>query len=148
MQRRMRRACHVVRAVTALSFVLVLAACSGTTPGTASTPVQPPTSPSPSPGYRWPLATTVRLTPDGPEPSSVIINVGGRVTFVNDDRQAHEIVSDPHLRHDDCPAINRVGFLSPGQRGETAIFESVSTCGFHDHLNLEAQVGRIEIRIE
>jgi plastocyanin len=137
---------QLVRAVGAL-VLGSLAAC-GASPDDASTGPQTPIAPSPAPEYRWPLTATVRITRAGPEPSSVIVNVGGRVTFVNDDVRPHEVVSDPHLRHDDCPAINRVGFLSPGQQGETAVFEAVSSCGFHDHLDPASLVGRIEIRIE
>ena len=126
--------------------VATLAACSGSAPqpSTASSP----TAPSPAPAYRWPLSVTVTLTSDGPQPPSVIINVGGRVTFVNRDTRSHEIVSDPYLRHEDCPPINRVGFLAPGQARESAIFEIVRECGFHDHLDQVGVVGRIDVRID
>jgi plastocyanin len=98
--------------------------------------------------YRWPLSATVTLTADGAEPASVIINVGGRVTFVNNDVRPHEIVSDPYLRHDECPPINRVGFLVPGQQRESSVFEAVRTCGFHDHLDHTGLSGRIDVRID
>jgi hypothetical protein len=58
------------------------------------------------------------------------------------------MVSNPEQRHDECPPINRVGFLSPGQRGETGVFESVRTCGFHDHCDPAGFRGRIDVRIE
>ena len=35
--------------------------------------------------------------------------------FVNNDSRSHEMFSDPHPEHTDCPEINQVGFLSPGQ---------------------------------
>ena len=126
--------------------IATLAACSGSAPqpSTASSP----TAPSPAPAYRWPLNVTVTLTSDGPHPPSVIINVGGRVTFVNRDTRSHEIVSDPYLRHEDCPPINRVGFLAPGQERESAIFEIVRDCGFHDHLDQMGVFGRIDVRID
>jgi plastocyanin len=106
------------------------------------------TSPSIEQNYRWPLSATVTLTRNGPEPASVTINVGGRVTFVNQDVRVHEIVSDPYLRHEECPAINRVGHLAPGQQRESAIFEATRTCGWHDHLDPTGLVGRIDVRIE
>jgi plastocyanin len=121
------------------------AACSGSVPQAAA--VQSPTAPSAS-GYRWPLNATVTLTSEGPQPGSVIIDVGGRVTFVNSDTRPHEIVSDPYLRHEDCPPINRVGFLSPGQNRTSAVFEVVRDCGFHDHLYQAGVFGRIDVRIE
>ena len=108
--------------------------------------IQPPTSPSPVSPAPWPLTATVTLTAAGAEPSFVVINVGGRVTFVSNDARAHDMVSDPDLRHDECPVINRVGFLAPGQRRETGVFEAVQSCGFHDHLEPTQFIGRIEAR--
>jgi hypothetical protein len=58
------------------------------------------------------------------------------------------VLADPVLRHDECPAINKVGFLAPGQRGETAVFEAVRSCGFHDHFDPTGVQGRIDVRIE
>jgi plastocyanin len=138
--------CRVRTVIGGLLLVTLVAACGGT-PDEASA-VQPPTAPSSAPTYNWPLTATITLTPNGPQPAQVIINVGGRVTFVNSDARAHEMVSDPEQRHDECPSINRVGFLSPGQKGETAVFETVRACGFHDHLDPTGVVGRIEVRIE
>lgn len=125
----------------------LLSACSGDgidAPSSAALP----TGPSEAPHYRWPLHVTVRLTPTGPEPPSATINVGGRVTFVNADARPHEIVSDPYLRHEECPPLNRVGFLVPGAERESAVFEGVRSCGFHDHLDPTGVTGRIEVRIE
>jgi hypothetical protein len=125
----------------------LLAGCSG---GGVEAPRSAalPTGPSQAPGYRWPLQATVRLTPTGPEPPLVTINVGGRVAFVNADTRPHEIVSDPYLRHEECPPINRVGFLAPGGERESAVFEGVGSCGCHDHLDPTGVTGRIEVRIE
>lgn len=137
-----------LRAIAWLAAVVVVtAACSGSTPDTPPASPPLPTAPSP-PAHRWPLQATIMLTPDGVQPGAVTINVGGRVTFVNNDTVAHEIVSDPYLRHEDCPSINRVGLLAPGQQGDSAIFESVRDCGFHDHLNPTTVTGRVEVRIE
>jgi plastocyanin len=130
------------------SLAMSLAACGGSGPQAAATALPSPTAPSQPPEYRWPLHATVTLTPNGVEPPAVTVNVGGRVTFVNDDTVAHEIVSDPYLRHDECPPINRVGFLAPGQQGDSAIFEAVRDCGFHDHLDPTGATGRIQVRIE
>jgi hypothetical protein len=118
--------------------------------GVADAPVAPssPTSPSEAPSHRWPLHAVITLTPDGPEPSSVVINIGGSVTFVNRDTRPHEIVSDPYLRHEECPPINRVGLLQPGQQRDSAVFEAVRGCGFHDHLDPAGVTGRIEVRLE
>jgi hypothetical protein len=56
--------------------------------------------------------------------------------------------SDPHPEHSDCPEINSVGFLSPGQTKQTGNLNTVRNCGFHDHerpLNTSLQ-GTILIR--
>ena len=58
---------------------------------------------------------------------------GTRVTFVNNDRVPHEMDSDPHPEHTDCPAINDVDFIQPGQSKLTGNLNVVRTCGYHDH---------------
>jgi hypothetical protein len=129
-----------------VGLAALLSACSDGVDAPSAAVV--PTGPSEAPSYRWPLHATVWLTPTGPEPPSVTINVGGRVTFVNADTRPHEIVSDPYLRHEECPPINRVGFLVAGAERESAVFEGVRSCGFHDHLDPSGVTGRIEVRIE
>jgi plastocyanin len=66
-------------------------------------------------------------------PRAVTIAAGGRVTFVNNDNRPHEMNSDPHPAHTDCPAINDVGFLAAGQTRATGNLNTPRTCGFHDH---------------
>ena len=58
-----------------------------------------------------------------------------RVVFTNDDTVAHEMSSDPHPTHTDCPQINQVGFLRPGETRETGNFVRPEECGYHDHIN-------------
>ncbi len=53
--------------------------------------------------------------------------------FVNNDTKSHNMASDPHPEHTDCPEINTVGLLQPGQSRETENLVTVRTCGFHDH---------------
>ncbi len=59
--------------------------------------------------------------------------VGGRVTFTNQHNLPHEVSSDPHPIHTDCPAINQVSALAPGATRETGAFTTARTCGYHDH---------------
>jgi plastocyanin len=63
----------------------------------------------------------------------VTIGVGGTVTFRNQDSVAHQIASNPHPTHTDCPPINNVGALSPGQSRPTGALTVARTCGYHDH---------------
>jgi hypothetical protein len=65
----------------------------------------------------------------------VTINVGQRVAFMNHDRAFHEMSSDPHPVHTDCPEINQVGALGPGASRPTGAFTRARTCTYHDHGN-------------
>ena len=87
-----------------------------------------PTSPTPTP-----TQTTITITGTGVSPKSVQIALGARVLFVNNDTREHDMGSDPHPDHTDCPVINQVGVLKPGERRETGNFVVARTCGYHDH---------------
>ena len=76
---------------------------------------------------------TVTVTATGVSPTQVRIPVGGRVTFFNNDIRPHAMSSDPITTHTDCPAINDVGTLTPGQKRSTGALDVARTCGFHDH---------------
>jgi plastocyanin len=77
--------------------------------------------------------TTITITSSGVSPAQVTISQGARVLFVNNDSKSHNMASDPHPEHTDCPPINNVGLLQPGQSRETGNMTTVRTCGFHDH---------------
>ena len=76
--------------------------------------------------------TTITLTSSGASPRDITVTAGSRVTFVNNDSQPHDMDSNPHPEHTDCPALN-VGFIAAGQQGVTQNLNTVRTCGFHDH---------------
>lgn len=107
----------------AAAAALALAAACGGGGGT-------PSSPSPDAS-----AATITITSSGVSPRAVTVPVGSRVTFVNSDSRPHEMSSDPHPDHTNCPAINQVGLLQPNQGRQTGAFATARTCGFHDHLN-------------
>ena len=77
---------------------------------------------------------TITITASGVSPTQVTIHVGSRVTFLNSDVRIHAMSSDP-ITHTDCPAINDVGLLNPGQSRTTGAFDMARVCGFHDHTN-------------
>jgi len=89
-----------------------------------------PTAPSSS--MRGPSGATITIAPTGLSPSSVTVSSGQSVTFVNNDTAAHEIVSGPAPSYSDCPAINQVSQISPGQTLETAALTTNRTCSFLD----------------
>jgi len=78
------------------------------------------------------VAATITITATGVSPQNVTVAPGSRVTFVNNNTRVHDMSSDPHPAHTDCPEIT-VGFLQPGQSATTQNLNRVRTCGFHDH---------------
>ena len=49
-------------------------------------------------------------------PKELVVAPGSRVLFINNHSAPHQMSSDPHPDHTDCPEINQVGLLTPGQR--------------------------------
>ena len=108
----------------ALVLGLGLAACGGG----GGSPTNPP-SPTPLPS----VAATITITTAGVDLKEVQVPVGGRVAFVNNDVVPHEMASNPHPVHTDCPPLNEVGALPPGRTGVSGALNTVRSCGFHDH---------------
>jgi len=102
---------------------------------------------APSGGGGQTTSTTITITASGANPRTVTVPVGSRVRFVNSDTRNHEMSSDPHPEHSDCPEINAVGFLRPGESRETENLVTPRTCGFHDHLNDQSQSLRGQIGV-
>jgi plastocyanin len=120
----------------AAALALVLGTC-GSKPATPIEPSGPPVQ-----------STTITITASGATPKNVQINVGDRVRFVNSDTRAHNMTSDPHPDHNDCPELNAVALLQPGQSRETLNLVQPRVCGFHDHdlPNVTTLQGSITIR--
>jgi len=132
----------ILKGLAAAAIVAATAvACGGgsstpTTPTAPTTPTTPTTPTGPNPA-----TATITIGTDGRvSPSSVTIAVGGRVTFVNNHSQPHDMQSDPHPEHTDCPPMAQVGFLTTGQSRTSGNFTTARTCGFHDH-NQENNTG-------
>jgi plastocyanin len=79
--------------------------------------------------------TTITITANGPSPTEVTVSRGARVSFLNSDVRPHAVSSDPIQTHTDCPALNEVGTVNPGQTRMTGILDVARVCGFHDHNN-------------
>ena len=104
-----------------------LAMASSTCGGSSTTPVNPPTTSPTTTFTPAPNQPVVTITATGVSPQQVEIAVGDRVTFVNNNSQTHEMFSDPHPIHTDCPPMNDVGVLSPGQTKQTGVFPTRDT---------------------
>src|SRR5262245_38400638 len=81
-------------------------------------------------------------------PQTLAVTRGSQVTFMNNDNRAHEMNSDPHPEHTDCPELNQVGHLEPGQRRQSGNLNVARACGFHDHLNDQNRALRGTITIQ
>jgi plastocyanin len=75
----------------------------------------------------------VTITPFGMMPYEANVAAGGRVTFVNRDLVVHDIQGGVDPDHRDCPEIDIVGFLPPGQSRATNALPTARTCDYHDH---------------
>ena len=88
-----------------------------------------------SPSESTPTTPTLTITAAGVSPAQLQISVNQRVLIVNNDTSIHELQSNVHLTHGDCPPMNLPGLLNPGESDFTDAFTLPGTCGFHDHQN-------------
>ncbi|HXC78448.1 MAG TPA: hypothetical protein VNU19_15535 [Candidatus Acidoferrum sp.] len=114
--------------IVAAALGAAIVSC-GKDPSSAS-PMATPT-PTPMP------ALTITITSTGASPKTLTVAPGSQVTFVNNDSIDHQMYSDPHPEHTDCPELDSVGYLAPGQSRQTENLNTVRTCGFHDHIHFE-----------
>jgi hypothetical protein len=66
-------------------------------------------------------------------PQTLTVALGSQVTMINNDSQVHDMESDPHPEHTDCPPLAQIGFLNPGQTRSSGNLITARRCGFHDH---------------
>ncbi len=109
------------RLLVCAGAVALLASCGGSGSSGGTTP------PSQTP------AATITISGGSVSPKSVTVPRGSQVQFVNNDNRSHQMSSNAHPDHTDCPELNQVGFLSPGQSRQTGNLNTARTCGFHDH---------------
>ncbi len=105
-----------------VGLVVLGVGCSGDTPVAPTDPTE---------------TNTITITAAGASPQQFQIQAGERVLFVNNDDVVHEMSSDNHPSHLECPELNQVGFLSPSQSRETGNLVTARICGFHDHLDAQ-----------
>jgi plastocyanin len=112
--------------LAALAVAGLMSACGG---GSTSPSVSVGGTPTPTPAP----GLTITITSTGVSPKTLTVPRGSQVTFVNNDTQIHDELSDPHPEHTDCPELNSVGFMSPGQSKQTQNLNTARSCGYHDH---------------
>jgi hypothetical protein len=125
-----------------LSAALLLTAIGACSSSPATQPTPPPTCSSSS------ATTTIVISGGAVCPQNITVARGAQVTMVNQDSVAHEMYSDPHPEHTDCPELNQIGHLEPGQSRQSGNLVTARTCGFHDHIHPDtaALKGRITIQ--
>lgn len=89
-------------------------------------------SPAPTPIPNNPNTITIS-TSGVVSPRELTVTPGTRVLFVNNHNRRHDVTSDPHPDHLDCPELNQVGVLNAGQSRESGNLVTPRACGFHDH---------------
>lgn len=114
-------------AVAGLASAVVFGACGSQSSGT---PPSPTLTCSTLPDTR-----SILIANNAVCPQTLTVPRGSQVTFINNDNVAHEMNSNPHPEHTDCPEINQVGHLEPGQSRRTGNLNTARSCGFHDHMN-------------
>jgi len=90
------------------------------------------TAGAPAPSDPVPTEITISITATGFKPKDSVVAAGGRARFENVDNRLHSVASNPLISHADCPPINEVGTLVPGQSKMTGVFTDAKTCGYHD----------------
>jgi plastocyanin len=108
--------------VVVSSVAAIAVAC-----GSSSSPT------APSGGSTAPtVGATITITSSGVTNNSVTVSVGQAVMFVNNDSKSHNMNSDPHPVHTDCPALN-VGTIAAGSSATSGALTVARSCGYHDH---------------
>ena len=106
------------------------------------------TSPTPAACNAPATSTTITISNNAVCPQNITVARGTQVMFVNQDSVAHEMFSDPHPEHTDCPELNAVGHLEPTQSRLSSNLNVARQCGFHDHQrpDVAGLKGRITIQ--
>jgi plastocyanin len=117
----------VVGTAIAGAIAFGAASCGGSTSSSSTSPTTGCT-PSSSP-------TTFVIMNFTICPQSITVPRGTQVTFSNMDSVIHEMDSNPHPEHTDCPELNQVDFLAQGQSRQSGNLNIARSCGFHDHMN-------------
>jgi plastocyanin len=134
----------LLKRALAVGTLVTMSACGGSSPSSPSGSVVVGST-----GTVGAIGATITIGANSAvSPSQVTIAVGQSITFVNNDSRSHDMESDPHPAHTDCPSFSNVGLLQPGQSKSTFGFIKSGSCGFHDHNDSESAglKGRVNIQ--
>jgi hypothetical protein len=81
-------------------------------------------------------------------PQAITIQRGGQLTVINQDSSSHDMTSDPHPAHTDCPELNQIGFLNSNQQRTSGNLNTARSCGMHDHSNPDRASMKATITIQ
>ena len=126
---------RILRTALFVAAAGALAACGSDSPS------------SPSGASDGTIAATLTITSTGISPKAVTVPLGSRVTIVNNDTRSHNMNSDPHPEHSDCPALN-VGTLTAGQSRTSQNLTTGRACGVHDHDDPNNSLWRATITVQ
>jgi plastocyanin len=149
MRRSITRFKRTLLAAVAIAALAAAVACKGSSPTSATPPGGGGGTTPPPGGGGSTTTTTMTINASGVlTPNDITVSVGSRVTIINQHNRPHEMNSDPHPEHSDCPPINDVGFLNPDQTKLTGNLNTARTCGLHDHNDPDNSnlMGRIRIQ--
>jgi plastocyanin len=116
---------RVLRGVMVAAAIALAAACGGSSSASTS----PSGSCTPSSN-----ANTLVIQNNTICPSTLTVSRGTQITVLNADSRAHEMNSNPHPEHADCPELNQIGHLEPNQSRQSGNLNTARACGMHDHL--------------
>lgn len=122
----MRTFKRVIVGAAAAAAVALAAACGGS----SSSPSGPTGGCTPSSN-----PNTIVIQNNQVCPTTLTVARGSQVTMINNDSRVHEMDSDPHPEHTQCPELNQIDFLNPGQSRSSGNLNTARSCGFHDHTN-------------
>jgi len=81
-------------------------------------------------------------------PQTITLTRGTQLTITSQDSQTHDMASDPHPEHTDCPELNQIGFLSTGVTKSSGNLNTARRCGMHDHSNPNSAALKATITIQ
>jgi len=113
----------LVAATAAVTVAAVALSCGGSSSSTS-----PSGSCTPSTN-----ANTLVIMNGAICPQTLTVTRGSQLTISNQDSRNHNMASDPHPDHTDCPELNQIGLLSTGQSRSSGNLNTVRSCGLHDH---------------